>query len=66
MVGEGSRCSGLDAALAATFQVPVNLINPFHQIATNAKQENEIIKDKGHHFGVAVGLGLRHMGDAKG
>ena len=66
MVGGGSRCSGLDAALAATFQVPVNLINPFHQIATNAKQENEIIKDKGHHFGVAVGLGLRHMGDAKG
>ncbi len=64
VVGGGSRCSGLDAALAAAFQVPVNLMNPFHKIATNSKQEKELLFEKGHQFGIAVGLSLRQMSDA--
>jgi len=64
LTGGSSRVLGLDAALAAAVQVPVQILNPFQNIEVNPKkfQMNYILM-QGHLYGVAVGLGMRAMSD---
>jgi type IV pilus assembly protein PilM len=64
LTGGGSRILGLDAALAAALQVPVQIVNPFQRVEVNPKKfQMDYILMQGHLYGVAVGLGLRALGD---
>jgi type IV pilus assembly protein PilM len=64
LTGGGSRILGLDAALAAALQIPVQIINPFQRVEVNPKKfQMDYILMQGHLYGVAVGLGLRASGD---
>jgi type IV pilus assembly protein PilM len=64
LTGGGSRTLGLDAAMAASLQVPVQITNPFHRIDVNPKRfQMDYILAQGHLYGVAVGLGLRALND---
>lgn len=64
LAGGGCKVLGFEAALAAALQTPVQVINPFRNIQVNYRKfpEEELAMD-GQKFGVAVGLGLRAMGD---
>jgi type IV pilus assembly protein PilM len=62
--GGGSRTLGLDAAVAAALQIPVQITNPFHRIEVNPRRfQMDYILSQGHLYGVAVGLALRGMND---
>ncbi len=64
LTGGGSRIVGLDGALASTLQVHVQLLNPFYRVDVNPKRfDMDYVLRQGHLYGVAVGLGLRRMGD---
>lgn len=64
LTGGGARVLGLDAALAAMLQVPVQVVNPFQRVEVNPKKFNmDTLMQQGHLYGVAVGIGLRAMGD---
>ncbi len=64
LTGGGARTIGLDAALAATLQIPVQVINPFQKVEVDPKRfKTDFILMQGHLYGVAVGLGMRAMGD---
>ena len=64
LTGGGSRILGLDAALAATLSIPVQLVNPFQRIEINPKKiQMDYILSQGHLYGVAVGLGMRALKD---
>lgn len=64
LTGGGSRIAGLDGALAGTLQVHVQLLNPFYRVDVNPKRfDMDYVLRQGHLYGVAVGLGLRRMGD---
>lgn len=64
LTGGGSRILGLDAALAAALQIPVQVINPFQKVDVNPKKfQMDYILMQGHLYGVAVGLSLRAVGD---
>lgn len=64
LTGGGARVLGLDAALAATLQVPVQIVNPFQRVDVDPKKfQMDYILMQGHLYGVAVGLGLRSAGD---
>lgn len=64
LTGGGARILGLDAALAAVLQIPVTIVNPFQKIEISPKKFTvEYIMMQGHLYGVAVGLGLRTLGD---
>jgi type IV pilus assembly protein PilM len=65
LTGGGSRVLGLDAALAAALQIPVQILNPFQRIEVNPRKfQMDYISMQGHLYGVAVGLGMRMLGDA--
>jgi type IV pilus assembly protein PilM len=67
MTGGGARTLGLDAAIAAAMQVPVNILNPFQKISVNPKFfDTESLLIDSHLFGTAMGLAIRSMGDQKG
>ncbi len=64
LTGGGSRILGLDAALAAALQIPVQIVNPFQRVDVNPKKfQMDYILMQGHLYGVAVGLSLRAIGD---
>jgi type IV pilus assembly protein PilM len=64
ITGGGGRILGLDASLAATLQVPVQILNPFQKIDINPKTfQMDYVLMQGHLYGIAVGLGLRTMSD---
>jgi type IV pilus assembly protein PilM len=64
LTGGGCRILGLDAALAATLQLPVQVINPFQRIDVNPRRfQTDYLLLQGHLYGVAVGLGMRTMRD---
>ena len=64
LTGGGARILGLDAALAAALQIPVQIVNPFQRVVVNPKKfQMDYILMQGHLYGVAMGLGLRTMGD---
>ena len=63
LVGGGSRVLGLDAAIAATLQLPVQLMNPFQRVSIGGKFPIEKMMAQSHLFGVAVGLAMRSMDD---
>lgn len=64
LTGGGARILGLDASLAATLQVPVQILNPFQKIDIDPKNfQMDYVLMQGHLYGIAVGLGLRQMSD---
>lgn len=64
LTGGSSRVLGLDAAMAAALQLPVQIINPFQKIDISpGKFQMDYILLQGHLYGVAVGLGLRALSD---
>ena len=66
MTGGSCRVLGLDAALAASMQLPVQIINPFQRVDINPRRfEMDYILMQGHLYGVAVGLGMRSVGDGE-
>jgi Tfp pilus assembly PilM family ATPase len=56
LVGGGSRVLGLDAAIAASMQLPVQLMNPFQRVSIGGKFPIDKMMSQSHLFGVAVGL----------
>lgn len=64
VTGGTSRMLGLDASIAAAFQVPVQMLNPFQKIQVNPKKfQLDYVLMHGHLYGVAVGLALRSMSE---
>lgn len=62
--GGGCRVLGLDAAVAATVQVPVHIVNPFQRVNVNSRQfPMDYLVSNGHMYGTAVGMALRHAHD---
>jgi len=64
LVGGGSRVLGLDAAIAASMQLPVQLMNPFQRVSVGGKIPIDKMMSQSHLFGVAVGLSMRSMDDS--
>lgn len=66
ITGGGAKILGFDAALAASLQVPVQIINPFHRIDVNPKKfQSDYIFSQGHMYGTAVGLAMRALKDTQ-
>ena len=63
LCGGGSRVLGLDAAAAATLNVPINMVNPFHKIAIPKNFPMDQLLTQSYLYGVAAGLGLRSKDD---
>jgi type IV pilus assembly protein PilM len=64
LTGGGSRILGLDAALAATLQIEVQIVNPFQQVEVNPRKfQMDYLLMQGHLYGVAVGMGIRSLND---
>ena len=63
--GGASRSLGLDATVAASLRIPVQIINPFQRVDVKSSQfELDYILSQGPVFGNAVGLALRRFGDS--
>ena len=66
LIGGGARTLGLDAAIAAVLQIPVQIINPFQRLEINPKKfSTDYLIMQGHLYGVAVGLSLRSQDDQR-
>jgi type IV pilus assembly protein PilM len=64
LTGGSSRVLGLDAAMAAALQLPVQIVNPFQKVDVKpGKFQMDYILLQGHLYSVAVGLGLRSLSD---
>lgn len=64
MSGGASRTLGLDAAMAASFNLPVQIVNPFHRVDINPKKfQMDYILSQGHLYSTAVGLAIRTFMD---
>jgi len=64
LTGGGARSLGLDATIAASLQVPVQIVNPFQRIdVKSAGSEIESLLAQGPLYGIALGLALRKFGD---
>ena len=64
LTGGSSRVLGLDAAIAATMQLPVQIVNPFHRVEISQRHfPMEQIMAQSHLYGVATGLAMRKPGD---
>lgn len=64
--GGGCRSPGLDAAIAAHLQLPVQVINPFQRVDVQSSGfDLDFLLSQGSIFGVSVGLGLRQVGDSQ-
>ncbi|MDA9951229.1 type IV pilus assembly protein PilM [Oligoflexaceae bacterium] len=64
LCGGGAKLVGLDAAIAARFQVPVQVINPFQRVDIPPKIfDVDYVVTQGHLYSVAMGLALRKFGD---
>lgn len=64
LCGGSARLYGLDTSLAAELKIPVQSANPFQKVNVNPKKfDNDYLLNQGHLYGIAVGLGLRRMGD---
>jgi type IV pilus assembly protein PilM len=62
--GGGCRVLGIEAAIASALQVPVQSMNPFQNIEVNQRKfPLDEVALNASRFGVAVGLGMRSMGD---
>ncbi|MEZ4742705.1 MAG: type IV pilus assembly protein PilM [Bdellovibrionota bacterium] len=65
LAGGGSRTLGLDAAVAASLHVPVQIVNPFHRVNVNPRRfQMDYILAQGHLYSVAVGLAMRTINDS--
>ena len=64
LAGGACRTLGFEAALAAALQVPVAILNPFQNVQVNHRKfPPEELSLDAQKYGVAVGLGLRSVGD---
>ncbi|MBI5874452.1 MAG: type IV pilus assembly protein PilM [Deltaproteobacteria bacterium] len=62
--GGCAKTKGLPAIIQERTAVPVEMINPFANVECNPKKfAPEYIKDIASYFAVAVGLGIRKVGD---
>jgi type IV pilus assembly protein PilM len=62
--GGTSRVSRLDAVLKDKFGLPVEVLNPFHAVAVDERSVDlKLIADVSPSLAVAVGLGVRKLGD---
>ncbi len=59
-VGGGSALKGLATLAQESFETPVEMSDPFSKTETPAFLEN-VLKDTGPEFAVAIGLGLRKL-----
>jgi type IV pilus assembly protein PilM len=65
IAGGGSSVLNLDAILREKFGIPVEIMNPFRNIAINESDFNpEWISEVGPSMAVAVGLAIRKLGDS--
>ena len=65
VTGGGSRTTGLLAALGSHTKLNLEIFNPFKKIALNSKTLSPAyVADVADFAAVAVGLGLRQVGDA--
>ncbi|HUF18089.1 MAG TPA: type IV pilus assembly protein PilM [Thermoanaerobaculia bacterium] len=65
IAGGGSGVLNLDAILREKFGIPVEIMNPFRNIAINESDFNpEWISEVGPSMAVAVGLAIRKLGDS--
>ena len=64
LTGGGAYSLGLDAAIAASLQRPVHIVNPFKRFDIGTKPDQvRYVAAHGHMFSVALGLALRKMYD---
>src|SRR3990172_1042948 len=64
LAGGAAKTKGLREALQDRTAMPVELVNPFNGLTLNPKNfANEYLTDMAPHFGVAVGLATRRLGD---
>ncbi|MFZ3071910.1 MAG: pilus assembly protein PilM, partial [Thermodesulfobacteriota bacterium] len=62
--GGAAKTKGLRELLQDRTAMPVELVNPFNGLTLNPKNfSNEYLTDMAPHFGVAVGLATRRLGD---
>lgn len=64
LTGGGSRTLGLSAAIAASLQVPVQILNPFYKIEIPKKFDRNNILFHGPIYGIGVGLSLRELDES--
>jgi type IV pilus assembly protein PilM len=64
LVGGGAALKGLAPLAQANFKTNVELADPFNKVATPAFLEN-ILKETGPEFAVAIGLALRKLADTE-
>jgi type IV pilus assembly protein PilM len=66
LTGGGARSLGLDAAIAAGFGIPVQILSPFQRIklGTTSKHTN-ILMAQGPVYSTALGLALREVDDSR-
>jgi type IV pilus assembly protein PilM len=62
--GGGSLVPNLDRYISQFFNVPVEIMNPFQNVAVDEREiPMDTINRLAPHFTVAVGLALRKVGD---
>lgn len=62
--GGASKTIGLDQILSERFSTPVEIMNPFRALEYNPKDfDAEYLNEIAPNFAIAVGLGLRELGD---
>lgn len=63
--GGGSKLIGLSETMAERLSIPVNRLNPIHNVSGSGKKMNtEAIREMNYLGAVAVGLALRQAGDS--
>lgn len=66
LTGGGANILGLDAAIAAVLQKPVSIIDPFGKFVIPGGEKSALAAAQRSAYGVAVGLALRSVGEARG
>ena len=61
--GGASRVPGLVSLLGERLEVPVQLVNPFHNVSMAHNVDRPTLEREGPSFAIAVGLGVRRPGD---
>lgn len=61
--GGAAVVPGLAAQLSQRLEVPVEVVDPFRQIAVDSRADQQLIQQHGPAFAVCVGLATRRMGD---
>lgn len=66
LTGGGARSLGLDAAIAAGFGIPVQILNPFQRIKLGTTSKHmSLLMTQGPVYSTALGLALREADDTR-